>query len=111
VVPTVEKNDVIDWDAGREGYQQPPVRHAAGVPMQKNRASVAAENTLARIRREERLGSLVAAAGTIWTVYVATYNYTNLWRLQFSPPGPLETAALGILIWLHAKWRRSLKRV
>jgi len=111
VVPTVEKKDFIDWDAGREGYLQTPVRSSAGVPAQKSQASVAAENTLAKIRREERLGSLVAAAGTIWTVYVATHDYTNLWRLQFSPPGPLETSALGVVIWLHAKWRRSLKRV
>jgi hypothetical protein len=111
VVPTVEKKDFIDWDAGREGYQQAPVGYAAGAPTSKSAASVAAENSLAEIRREERLGSLMAAAGMIWTVYVATHNYTNLWRLQFSPPGPLETAALGILIWLHAKWRRSLKRV
>jgi hypothetical protein len=110
-VPQVEKTDYIDWDAGREGYQQTPVRYAAGVPTQKSSASVAVEKTLAKIRREERLGSLVAAAGTIWTVYVATHDYTSLWRLQINPPGPLEIAALGILIWLHAKWRRSLKRV
>ena len=111
MVPTVEKKDYIDWDAGREGYQQTPVRHAGGVSMQKSQSSVAAETTLAKIRLEERLGSLVAGGGIIWIVYVATHDYTNFWRLQFSPPGPLETTALGILIWLHAKWRRSLKRV
>ena len=110
-MPTVEKKDCIDWDAGREGYQQTPVRYAAGAAMQKSPSTVAIESTLAKIRREEQLGSLVAAAGTIWTVYVGTHDYTSLWRLQFSPPGPLETAALGIVIWLHAKWRRSLKRV
>ena len=109
-MPIVEKKDYIDWDAGREGYQQTPVQYAAGVTTQKSSATIAAEKTLASILREERLGSLVAAAGTIWTVYVATHDYTNLWRLQFSPPGPLETSALGILIWLHAKWRRSMKR-
>lgn len=110
-MPTVEKNNYIDWDAGREGYQPQPTRYAAGAPTAKSAASIAAEKNLASIRLEERLGSLVAAAGTIWIVYVATHDYTNLWRLQFSPPGPLETAALGILIWLHAKWRRSMKRV
>jgi hypothetical protein len=109
-MPIVEKKDYIDWDAGREGYQQAPVQYAAGVTTQKSSATIAAEKTLASILREERLGSLVAAAGTIWTVYVATHDYTNLWRLQFSPPGPLETSALGILIWLHAKWRRAMKR-
>ncbi|HEV2487127.1 MAG TPA: hypothetical protein VGT08_16480 [Terracidiphilus sp.] len=110
-MPVVEKKDFIDWDAGREGYQQQPTSYAAGAPAAKSAATIEAEKTLASIRLEERLGSLVAAAGTIWIVYVATHDYTNLWRLQFSPPGPLETAALGILIWLHAKWRRSMKRV
>lgn len=110
-MPTVEKNNYIDWDAGREGYQPQPARYAAGAPTARSAASIQAENTLAKIRLEERLGSLVAGAGIIWTVYVGTHDYTNLWRLQFSPPGPLETAALGILIWLHAKWRRSMKRV
>lgn len=110
-MPTVEKTDYIDWDAGREGYQQKPVGYAAGAPAAKSAATLAAEKTLASIRLEERLGSLVAGGGIVWMVYVATHDYTNLWRLQFSPPGPLETAALGILIWLHAKWRRSMKRV
>ncbi|HZC22464.1 MAG TPA: hypothetical protein VE866_03930 [Candidatus Binatia bacterium] len=110
-MPVVEKKDFIDWDAGREGYQQQPARYAAGAPAAKSAATIEAEKTLASIRLEERLGSIVAAAGTIWIVYVATHDYTNLWRLQFSPPGPLETAALGIVIWLHAKWRRSMKRV
>lgn len=109
-MPTVEKNNYIDWDAGREGYQQQPARYAAGAPTAKSAASIAAENALAKIRLEERLGSLVAGGGIIWIVYVATHDYTNLWRLQFSPPGPLETAALGILVWLHAKWRRSMNR-
>ena len=109
-MPTVEKSNYIDWDAGREGYQQQPVHNSAGVPMAKSAASIAAEKTLASIRREELLGSLVAGGGIVWIVYVATHDYTDLWRLQFSPPGPLETSALGILIWLHAKWRRSMKR-
>lgn len=109
-MPTVEKTDYIDWDAGREGYQQKPVGYAAGAPAAKSAATIAAEKTLASILLEERLGSLVAGGGIVWIVYVATHDYTNLWRLQFSPPGPLETAALGILIWLHAKWRRSMKR-
>jgi hypothetical protein len=58
---------------------------------------------------EERLGSLVAAAGTVWAVYLATLDYDALLRMHILPPGPIEVCALGILVWLHAKWRRSIK--
>jgi hypothetical protein len=33
----------------------------------------------------------------------------TLWNFSVTQPGPLEICALGILMWLHAKWRRSLK--
>ena len=59
------------------------------------------------IRTEERFGSLLAAGGIIWATHVATSDYANLWQIRVSPPGPLEVCALGILVWLHAKWRRS----
>jgi disulfide bond formation protein DsbB len=67
------------------------------------------ERRLLTVRREERFGSLVAAAGVIWGIYIATKDYDSLWHFQINPPGPLEVCALGILAWLHAKWRRSLK--
>ena len=62
-----------------------------------------------RIQTEERLGSLISAAGTIWGVWEATQDLAHLWRFTVLPPGPLEVCALGVLIWLHAKWRRSVK--
>ena len=60
------------------------------------------------IRGEESLGSLIAAGGIIWSVQEATKGLAELWQLKLLPPGPLEVCALGILIWLHAKWRRSV---
>jgi hypothetical protein len=60
------------------------------------------------IRGEESLGSLVAAGGIIWSVQQATKGLAELWQLKLLPPGPLEVCALGVLIWLHAKWRRSV---
>ncbi len=60
------------------------------------------------IRGEESLGSLIAAGGIIWSVQEATKGLAELWQLKLLPPGPLEICALGILIWLHAKWRRSV---
>ena len=61
------------------------------------------------IHAEVRIGSLLAAAGVIWTVKIATSTPGpfSAWAL---PAGPLEACAVGILIWLHAKWRHSLKK-
>jgi hypothetical protein len=109
-VGRIDKGGLVDWDAGREGYERVPISYAPAAPVTKNTGTAPA-NPLQSIRREERFGSLIAAAGTIWIVYVATQDYTNLWRLQINPPGPLEVTALGILVWLHAKWRRNLSRV
>jgi len=34
---------------------------------------------------------------------------SSLWDFSITQPGPLEVCALGIMVWLHAKWRRSIK--
>ncbi|HEY3974606.1 MAG TPA: hypothetical protein VGM18_16495 [Candidatus Sulfotelmatobacter sp.] len=103
-----DSNDYIDWDAGREGYVQTRNKFVPVVAIPpKNK--IATGGTLARIRRQERLASLLAAAGIIWAVYVATTDYESLWHMQIMPPGPVEVCALGILAWLHAKWRRSIQ--
>ncbi len=88
----------------REDYLAAPPSHAPKVRMAK-------PANQSRIRAEERLGSLMAAAGIIWAVYVSTHNFQGTWDVQLLMPGPLPVCALGILIWLHAKWRRSLNRV
>ncbi|MGA9978780.1 MAG: hypothetical protein WBQ08_09105 [Candidatus Sulfotelmatobacter sp.] len=79
------------------------------VPAPKPASPPSRPRYILRIRTEELLGSLLAAAGTIWATYVATSDYTSLLHMQIMPPGPVEVCALGILVWLHAKWRRSLK--
>ncbi|HEY6337304.1 MAG TPA: hypothetical protein VIW68_02310 [Candidatus Sulfotelmatobacter sp.] len=100
-------NNQIDSDARREGYLDVPVKptyaavHKSGTPSGKQKGF--------GILAEVRLGSLIAAAGMVWTAYVATSNYDALWHMQVLPPGPIEVCALGILVWLHAKWRRSVK--
>jgi hypothetical protein len=63
----------------------------------------------ASTRTEERIGSLLAGCGVIWTAHAAIVDYAGLWQLRLLPPGPIEVCALGILIWLHAKWRRATK--
>jgi hypothetical protein len=67
------------------------------------------EIEMLRIKTEERLGSLIAAGGIVWASYVVTKNFAGVLQLPPLPAGPLEIAAIGILVWLHAKWRRSLK--
>ena len=74
---------------------------------QQKRAKVRVQES--SIRTEERFGSLLAAAGTIWATHVATRDYASLWQVQILRPGPLEVCAIGILVWLHAKWRRSIE--
>jgi hypothetical protein len=101
--------DYIDLDLGREGYIQSQSKFVPVVAIPKRGELSPEQRTLRSIRWEERFASLVAAGGTIWAVYVATQDYANLWRLQIAPPGPIEVCALGILGWLHAKYRRSTR--
>ena len=100
------QSDYIDWDRGRDAYVNSPPAYAA-VP--KPAAKANRRRYLLSIAAEERFGSLIAASGTIWAVYVATTDYAGLWRMQIMPPGPVEVCILGVLTWLHAKWRRSTK--
>jgi hypothetical protein len=109
-VPKSDPSDYIDWDAGREGYVEAPNKYIPVVSIPKTaKKKGPAPNNLDSIRREEILGSLIAAGGMIWAVYVATMDYDSLWRMQIMPPGPVEVCALGILCWLHGKWRRSIR--
>ena len=102
------KSDYIDWDAGREGYVDVP-RTPTYVPVHKGAIKPRGKGYLLSIPAQERLGSLIAAGGTIWATYVATVDYASLWKMQIMPPGPMEVCAVGVLAWLHAKWRRSMK--
>jgi hypothetical protein len=63
----------------------------------------------------ERLGSLVAGGGIIYATYLGTKNIPmdGLWAETsahriMAETGPLEACALGILIWVYAKWRKTV---
>ena len=59
---------------------------------------------------EERLGCLMAAGGLIWAVYHGTYQVHDIvqgFTAVYLKTGPLELSAIGILIWLHGKWRKA----
>ena len=104
-----QQSDYTDWEQGREreGYLALPP--PAYVPVPKPAGKPSGQRYLFSIRAEERCGGLLVAAGAAWATYVATVDYASLWQMQILPPGPVEVCALGILVWLHAKWRRSTK--
>ncbi len=41
----------------------------------------------------------------VWAARLVTDNFTNLQNVRIPPGGPIEICALGIIIWLHAKFR------
>ena len=63
----------------------------------------------------ERLGSMVAGGGIIYATYVATKDiaFNDVWATSsihkiLSETGPMEACALGIIVWIYAKWRRNV---
>ena len=105
----LDHNDHIDWNARREGYVDNHSKFIPVVDIPKTPQKKSGQGSLLSARAEERLGSLLAAGGTAWLVYVATVDFNNMWQMRIMPPGPVEVCAVGILMWLHAKWRRSIK--
>lgn len=57
---------------------------------------------------EERLGALIAGGGIVWTAAVASRRAETVHGFWLSN-GPLEVCAVGVLLWLHAKYRRSVR--
>jgi hypothetical protein len=108
-VAKLDPSDNLDWKSARQGYVNTQAKFVPVVAIPKAAPKAPGSSNLLSIRAEERLGSLIAAGGIIWGVYVATMDYNNLWRMQIMPPGPVEVCALGILTWLHAKFRRSTR--
>jgi len=92
------------WPAEREGYSdQRQVAYAAissDSPKQRRGMTIGTE---------EHISTLLVISGIAWSAHVATKNFAGLMQLELLPPGPLEVCAVGILVWLHAKWRRLAK--
>jgi hypothetical protein len=57
---------------------------------------------------EARLGQIAFAGGLIWATTAQTIEISNVFHLLTSP-GPLEISGAGLLLWLHAKWRRAVR--
>ena len=50
----------------------------------------------------------MAGGGIVWIAAIATKQVAAVSGILL-PSGPMEICALGILIWLHAKWRGSVR--
>jgi len=57
---------------------------------------------------EARLGLITFGGGLIWATKVETAQFSNVLHL-LQTRGPLDLSAIGLLIWLHAKWRKSVR--
>jgi hypothetical protein len=59
---------------------------------------------------EEQLGPIISAVGVGWAVYHGTYVAHDIvqgFTAIYLKSGPLEVCAIGILIWLHGKYRKA----
>ena len=58
---------------------------------------------------QERVASLVSAAGAIWYVHEVTKDWSRLAFLLPATPGPAELIGVSVLLWLCAKHRRFME--
>ena len=105
---------IVRYSCCMRGELQLPARERLGYEVnyavQRSAKSVDRAPMWRRIRIEERIGSLTFWGAVAWAVQIATKDIANFMRLLLTP-GPLELGAVGLLIWLHAKWRRSVRVV
>ena len=91
------------WPQEREGYTdnlRPAYVAVQVTPSPRPRKS---------FKTEERIGSTIAGAGLCWATWVVVHQLGVVASAGLWPAGPLETCAMGVLIWMHAKWRRFAK--
>ena len=59
-------------------------------------------------RVEEWIACMGAFGALAWSARIVSRTYPLLDAL-WETPGPLEACAIAALVWLHAKWRRSVR--
>ena len=104
---TNAQKDAAFWPTEREGYTE-TIRPAyvPGPPTTKIISTKKSGIGLS-IATQEHLGSLIAGVGLIYSTYTITQNVAAVVKIGVWPPGPLETCAIGVILWLTAKWRRA----
>ncbi|HTW32623.1 MAG TPA: hypothetical protein VMD76_13160 [Candidatus Sulfotelmatobacter sp.] len=95
----------MDYRDEREEYVKPPapaypaIHIAQPIPVEKRSGFSA--------RLEAGIGGFIFIAGAGWALYQSIVNGASPWQLQYWPPSPVEICVLGLLGWLHAKWRHA----
>lgn len=56
------------------------------------------------VRLQVQLGCIISGLGIVWCAQVWTTRPLGV-RALVSAPGDVELCALGVLVWLTAKWR------
>jgi hypothetical protein len=63
------------------------------------------------IRLEKTIGTLIGASGLVWGLYHVVYEVHALGQ-ELDPGflrlGPMQTMLLGLILWLHGKYRQSI---
>ncbi len=93
------------WPAERQGYSD--VRRISYAPI--SATTLPAPHRTLPIETQERVSTLIVVAGMIAAAHAMISGLSGLLRFHLFPPGPLEICALGVIVWLHAKWRRMVK--
>lgn len=62
-------------------------------------------------RWEKAMGELIGASGLIWGLYHIVYEVHALGQ-EIDPGflrlGPMQTMLLGLILWLHGRYRQSI---
>ena len=93
------------WPVEREGYSDVHCMAYASV----RQTALLKQRRWLPIETQERMSTLIVVAGMIAAAHAAISDSSGVLRLRLFPPGPMEICAIGVLIWLHAKWRRLVK--
>ena len=103
-MPDLRNNNREAWPAEREGYTEAPATAYASMGGRAPARSPSGST----IRMEELLGSLMTGGGAAWITYVVTVGGIQPSALVWNSH-PVEVAGIGMLIWLHAKYRRATR--
>jgi hypothetical protein len=99
------------WPVERQGYSDAPrVAYAA---IQSDTAPSLPRRRRVSINTEVRIANVIMLVGIIWIArtLVGQDSIDVLRIIGLLPTGSLEITGIGALIWLHAKWRRSVNLI
>ena len=60
-------------------------------------------------RSEALIGGVIAGGGMIYAVHALNKNFNSWSAVTLPSGGPMEIVALGVVIWLHGKWRSATR--